>query len=132
MSKEKEIARIGLYVPNWVKVAIKQEIAPLGMSQNEWILDQLIDRLQALGYRPPIKYTSLADLVEENIDWLLAKTELTLDVLKPIQDGHQADQITILRLALAMEMSEKEIKALNDKQLSHHNHNKQGKQRCQK
>jgi hypothetical protein len=123
MTKEKDVARISLYVPTWVKVAIKQEIAPTGQTQNEWILDQIIEQLQQLGYRPPIKYTSLADLVEENLDWLTAQTELSRDVLNSIQQGYKADQITLLRLALAMEMSEAEIKALNDKQPQSDKHN---------
>ena len=122
MSKEKDVARISLYVPTWVKVAIKQEIAPTGQTQNEWILDQIINQLQQLGYRPPIKYTSLADLVEENLDWLTAQTELSCDVLNSIQQGYKADQITLLRLALAMEMTETEVKALNGKQPKNDNH----------
>lgn len=119
MDEKKVRTTIVLYP--WVRKAIKRVTIDTGQQMSDFINEVLIDRLAELGYAPPQNYENLADLVETQRDWLLEQTELDENLLQTIIDGHSADQITQLRLALAFDMTEAEIRALNSKQPHQHN-----------
>ena len=113
--EEKKI-RTSIVIYPWVKKAIRRITIESDQQMSDFINDVLIEKLAEMGYTPPQSYKNLSELVKKHQDWLLDRTQLTEECLQDIIDGHVADEITQLRLALSLEMSESEIKILNSKQ----------------
>ncbi len=110
--EEKNIVRISVYVPEWVRTAIKKEIAPTTQTQSGWVLEQIVNVLQELGYRQPIRYGSLADLVEDNLDLLRSQTRIPEKELQELLNGTRCSDITLLRIAMTLDISEDEIQSI--------------------
>lgn len=94
-------------------------LAPTVVSQSQYIADLLEEDLREKGYRPPAQeYKTLADLVKANLDLLVEETEIpkkdleSLAVGSPLTGDPFSQQITLLRIAIALDMSEAEIRQI--------------------
>ena len=114
-----EKIRLTVFAPAWVRTALKEMLAPTVVSQSQYIAELLEQDLREKGYRPPVeKYSSLADLVKANLDLLVEETEIPKKDLESLAKGNPlkgdefSEQITLLRIAIALDMSEAEIREI--------------------
>lgn len=112
MANAEEKVKVTVFIPAWARAAIKQLLAPTGETQTGWIEGLILDKLAEHGFRPPENYNSLADLVESNWDFLVQDGSISNNELEEIRKGGRATTETVLRLALLIKMTEKEVKEL--------------------
>ncbi|GGA46231.1 hypothetical protein CYANOKiyG1_65230 [Okeania sp. KiyG1] len=117
MPESEEKVRLTVFVPPWVRTALKQKLAPTTISQSQFVANLLESVLLEEGYGPQEKkYTSLVELVEFNYETLLADTTISKQVLDQLIKGKRPDTVTALRIALALDMQESDIKNLTENQ----------------
>lgn len=117
MPESEEKVRLTVFVPPWVRTALKQKLAPTTISQSQFVANLLESVLLEEGYGPQEKkYTSLVELVEFNYETLLADTTISKKVLDQLIKGKMPDTVTALRIALALDMQESDIKNLTENQ----------------
>ena len=117
MPESEEKVRLTVFVSPWVRTALKQKLAPTTISQSQFVANLLESVLLEEGYGPQDKkYTSLVELVEFNYEALLADTTISKQVLDQLIKGKRPDTVTALRIALALDMQESDIKNLTENQ----------------
>ncbi|MGF1495007.1 MAG: hypothetical protein ACFBSC_21695 [Microcoleaceae cyanobacterium] len=104
-----------MFVNPWIRTALKKMLAPTTLSQSQYIADLLEQDLIDKGYNSPAAYTSLADLVDANYDLLAVQSKVTAEDLNKIRDGGYCSEISLLRIAMTLDISEDEIRALAQK-----------------
>ncbi|MEB3281942.1 MAG: hypothetical protein VKK42_23775 [Lyngbya sp.] len=124
-----ERVRLTVFMPLWVRNALKQYVVTEDVSMSQWMAGQAEKAVIAAGFKPPrrLKYNSLSELVTDNRDSLLNNSRLTPEELDKIIKQNCCHDIDLLRIALVLDISEEEIRDLA--QRSHPNYDND-KQEC--
>lgn len=104
--------RLTVFMPLWVRNALKQYVISEDISMSQWMANQAEKAVIAAGFKPPkkLKYESLVELVRENRDELLNNSRLTPEELDEIISHNCCDDINLLRIAIVLDISEEEIR----------------------
>ncbi len=110
----REKVRLTVFMPTWVRTALKQYAASQGVSMSQMLADVAEEIVLDAGFNPPKKfdYTSMSELVQDNLELLRNETRITLDELENIVEGGYCSEITMLRIAIALDISEEDIRDL--------------------
>ncbi|MGB3401184.1 MAG: hypothetical protein WBA77_00675 [Microcoleaceae cyanobacterium] len=109
-----ERVRLTVFMPSWVRTAFKQYAAAQGISMSQLLADMAEETVIDAGFKPPQKldYNTMGELVQDNLELLKTETRITLDELEKIMQGECCNEITMLRIAIALDISEEDIRDL--------------------
>lgn len=109
-----ERVRLTVFMPSWVRSALKQYSAAEDISMSQLLADMAEQTVIDAGFKAPKKldYDSVGELVQDNLETLRDQTRITLDELEKIMQGECCSEITLLRIAIALDISEEDIRDL--------------------
>lgn len=109
-----ERVRLTVFMPLWLRNALKQYVVEEDVSMSQWMANQAEKAVIAAGFKPParLQYRSLSELVEENREDILNQSRLTGSELDQVVKVNTCDDVTLLRIAMALDVSEEEIRQL--------------------
>ncbi|MBD2066278.1 hypothetical protein H6F93_01825 [Leptolyngbya sp. FACHB-671] len=110
--KKPGLIQVCVYVTPSLHKAIRMAAGSQGVSQQKW-LTQLLETttrpfLELIEREPQ----TLAQLVEQNFQQLIEHNSIPRDTLKAIKEGAIPSDVDLLRIAMALDKSEREMKEL--------------------
>ena len=114
--KKKGETQLSIYLPVTVHAAFKQMAGDLGVSMNDFIRDFIKSEVLRRGYflprKPVPQYSTVADLVQDTIDYLQDRSKLTTASLQLMAKGEEPSEVDFLKLAVALKIEQGELDAL--------------------
>ncbi|MBE9144883.1 hypothetical protein [Planktothrix mougeotii] len=102
--------RLTVFLPLWVRDALKQYVVPLRVSMSQYIADHIEEVVVNAGYKAPkpLTYESIAQLVLDNFE-ILEDSKISKKRLKELANGEHPSEIELLRIANTIGSTEDEL-----------------------
>ncbi len=102
-----------MFLPLWVRDALKQYVVPLRVSMSQYIADHIEEVVLGAGYKAPkpMTYESIAQLVLDNFE-VLEDSRIPKKRLKELANGQHPSEIELLRIANTIGATEEELMEL--------------------
>lgn len=105
-------ARLTVFMPLWVRDALKQYVVPLRVSMSQFLADHAELIVTEAGYKPKtVTYESIAQLVLDNFE-VLEDSRIPKKRLKELANGQHPSEIELLRIANTIGATEDELMEL--------------------
>ena len=105
-------ARLTVFMPLWVRDALKQYVVPLRVSMSQFLADHAELVVTEAGYKSKtVTYESIAQLVLDNFE-VLEDSRIPKKRLKELANGQHPSEIELLRIANTIGATEDELMEL--------------------